>query len=352
MPTDTLTIRKWFDRHLHLRDEEMLEIVLPYTLRSQAAGAVIMGNLPHPFQTSRIDRAITYRGEIEALLPNKNCFNPVMTCYLTDETTPETVVRGYNEGVWRAVKLYLAGKAGTTNSNHGVKDLRNRYPVFAAMEKSGIPLLGHFESTDPETDEFDREIVSIYLHLEPIIKAFPGLKIVFEHITDGRSADFVAAAGENIYATVTAHHLMINRNAMFMGGMQPIHYCKPVPKREEHRIKIRQYVTSGHPRFGAGTDSAPHPQAAKVKPSGCAAGIFTAPAAPELYATVFDEENSLHHLEAFLSVNLLHLYGQKPSDETMTFERTPFTIPATVGLAFAIPVFKGSETIPWRLIGR
>jgi len=353
MTTDTITIPRWVDRHLHLRDGNMLEAVLPHTLSSQADAAVIMGNLPHPFETSRIDRAVSYRMEIEGLLPEGSTFKPIMTCYLTDAITPEEVVRGFKEGAWRAVKLYLAGANGTTNSGHGVKNLRGRYPVFAAMEKAGIPLLGHFETVEPGIDEFDREIISVHLDLAPLIKSFPALPIVFEHLSDGRAADFILSTGPNVYATVTAHHLMITRNNMFTGGMQPLNYCKPVPKLEKDRIRLREIVTSGNRRFGAGTDSAPHQQLVKSRCTGCAAGIYTAPAAPELYATVFDEGNAMEHLGPFLSENLLHLYGLAPSQKTMTLVREPFLIPEMLGpLVGGIYVFKGGETLPWKLVGR
>ncbi len=352
MGTDSITIPRWFDRHLHLRDGDMLRTVLPHTLASQATAAVIMGNLPPPNEISTIVKAIAYRDRIISMLPPGSDFTPIMTCYLTDETAPEDVVSGYKEGVWRAVKLYLArkdGSGGTSHSSRAVKDIRGRYPVFAAMEKEGIPLLGHFESVDPEIDEFDREMICLYLNVIPLHEAFPGLKIVFEHITDNRSAEFVVSAGDNVFATVTAHHLMINRNAMFDGGMNPFKYCKPVPKRDDHRRKVRAIVTAGHPRFGAGTDSAPWDEAAKARGFGCSAGIFTAPAAPELYATVFDEDGALDKLGAFMSVNLAEIYGLEPSKETMTLVRGSFTIPERVG---TVRVFKGGEILPWKLVGR
>jgi dihydroorotase len=215
------------------------------------------------------------------------------------------------------------------------------------MERAGIPLLGHFEAVEPDIDEFDREIVSLERDVQPLLTAFPGLRVVFEHITDGRVAAFIEGTSHLICATVTAHHLMINRNAMFAGGMNPLHYCKPVPKREESRLRLRRHVTSGNRKFGAGTDSAPHDESAKARPCGCAAGIFTAPCAVELYATVFDEDNALDNLGPFLSENFVELYGMKPSAETMTIERTPFEVPEKVG---GVRVFKGGETLPWRLV--
>jgi dihydroorotase len=272
-----------------------------------------------------------------------------MTCYLTDNTTAEEVMRGFKEGIWRAVKLYLAdrnGQGGTTNSSHGVKDLYGRYHIFGAMQQNGIPLLGHWEATEENVDEFDREIVSLERDLKPLLEAFPELPVVFEHVTDGRAADFIAESSYNIQATVTPHHLIINRNAMFWGGMNPINYCRPVPKREEHRLKVRKYATSGHHRFGAGTDSAPHVEEAKSRYYGCAAGIFM-PNAVEMYTKVFDEDDALPNLGAFLSKNFVGLYGMKESKETMTIARVPVRIPKTIG---GVQVFMGGEILPWSIV--
>jgi len=351
MKIDKVEIPRWFDRHLHIRDGEMLKIVLPRTLSQRATGAVIMGNLKDGDETSTIENTLAYRKRIDLIIPPESDFKPCMTLYLTDDITPDEVVRGFEEGAWRAVKMYIAGHGGiggTTNSGHGVKNLLGRYPVFEAMEKKGIPLLGHFEAVEKNVDEFDREIISVDRDLEPLIDTFPTLPVVFEHLTDGRAADFVADSGCNIHATVTAHHLMINRNDMFWGGMNPVHYCKPVPKRETHRLKVRKYVTSGNRRFGAGTDSAPHEETKKSQCYGCAAGIFTAPAAVEMYTTVFDEDDALEHLGPFLSQNFLDLYGMKVSLEMMTIERTMFLVPQKVG---TIQVFKGGTVLPWKLIG-
>ena len=327
---DTVTIPRWFDRHLHVRDGEMLKTVLPCTLKQHATGAVIMGNLKHPNEISTIAKAVAYRKRITSLIPTGNDFKPRMTLYLTDEISPEEVVCGFTTGAWCAVKLYMANQksqGGTTGSQHGVKNLLGRYPVFEAMERKGIPLLGHFEAVGEGVDEFDREIVSVERDLDPLLKEFPELPIVFEHITDGRAAEFVAEVNHNIQATVTAHHLMINRNAMFWDGMNPGYYCKPVPKHENHRRKVRRYVTSGNRRFGAGTDSAPHDEEAKSRCYGCAAGIFTAPNAVELYTTVFDEDNALEHLGPFLSENFLNFYGMEVNSEMMTIRRFPHRVP-------------------------
>lgn len=345
-----IIIPRWFDRHLHVRDGEMLKIVLPYTLNQYATGAMIMGNLKHPYQTSSIEKAVAYVRRIVSFLPNDSDFVPCMTLYLTDDISPEDVVRGYNKGAWQAVKLYMAnqeGKGGTTGSHAGVRNLKGRYKVFEAMEKAGIPLLGHFEAVEDNVDEFDREVVSLNRDLTPLLKAFPELPIVFEHVTDGRVADFVSEATHSLYATVTAHHLLINRNAMFSGGMNPVKYCKPVPKRESHRLRVRKHVTSGNPRFGAGTDSAPHDMEAKSRCCGCAAGIFTAPLAVELYTQVFAEDNALQHLGPFLSENFLHLYGMPVSEEMMVIRREEYVIPERVG---SIPVFMGGETLQWKLV--
>lgn len=362
MKENSVTIPRWFDRHLHIRDGEMMKTVLPCTLNQRATGAIIMPNLVDPI--SSIEKARAYRQRIDFVrndavflsqTTNKN-FLPCMTLYLTDHISPEEVVQGFREGAWVAVKLYMAnqkGQGGTTGSAHGVRNLLGRYPVFEAMEKHKIPLLGHFEAVEEDVDEFDREIVSVERDLKPILKSFPGLPVVFEHLTDGRAADFVAGYGccdehAMLFATVTTHHLMINRNAMFWGGMNPGHYCKPVPKRESHRQRVRKYVTEGHRRFGAGTDSAPHDEQMKSRCHGCAAGIFTAPAAVEMYATVFDEDNALEHLGPFLSENFVGIYGMNASTETITIERAAFIVPQKVG---GVQVFKGGKELPWKLVG-
>lgn len=348
MKIDKIEIPRWFDRHLHVRDDEMLKIVLPCTLNQRATGAVIIGNLKEPIST--IERALAYRERIKAALPPGSDFKPRMTLYLTDEIGPEEVVRGFEEDIWCAVKLFLTdqtGQGGSTGSKYAVRNILGRYPIFEAMEKRGIPLLSHSEVAEKDVDEFDREIVFVERHLIPLLQAFPCLPFVFEHITDGRAADFVAEADHNIHATVTLHHLIINRNAMFWNGMNPLNYCKPVPKREGHRLRVRKYVTSGNIRFGAGTDSAPHDEEAKTRCCGCAAGIFSAPEAVEGYATVFDEDNSLEHLGPFLSENFLHLYGMKVSSEKMMLERVSMLIPEKIG---TVRVFNGGRELSWRLV--
>lgn len=358
MKTDKLVIKRWFDRHLHIRKGAMMQDVFIHTLLQRPTGAVIMPN-PKGMEITYMERALQYREEMDDYQKRyfRMDFEPCLTLYLTDQTPPGEVVEGFRRRLWRAVKVYLVdqkGEGGTTNSHLGVRDLLGRYGVFEHMEEHQIPLLGHFEAPEDSCDEFDREIVSFERDVVPIMQKFPKLPIVFEHITDSRVAECIAMADHNIQATVTAHHLMINRNALFKGGLSPLHWCKPVAKREVHRLKIREYVTSGPPknpsrrkRFGAGTDSAPHDEDAKAKVCGCAAGIFTAPCAVELYTTVFDEENKLENLEDFLSKNFVELYGMKPSEETMTIERTPFEVPRKVG---NIHVFKGGETLPWKLV--
>jgi dihydroorotase len=280
-----------------------------------------------------------------------------MTLYLTDHITPEEVVHGFQVGAWCAVKLYMAdqsGKGGTTGSAHGVKNLLGRYPVFEAMEEHGIPLLGHFEAVERDVDEFDRERVSLERDVIPLLTKFPDLKVVMEHITTKEAAEFVALVAPTlnyeVYATVTAHHLMINRNAMFDGGMSPGYYCKPVAKREEHRRELCKYVTSKEygQYFGAGTDSAPHEDKKKALCYGCAAGIFTAPVAVELYTTVFDRENALDCLGPFLSENFLHLYGMEVSKEKMVLKRETQTIPSKVG---SVHVFSGGCPLEWKVVG-
>lgn len=365
MEINKLTVPRWFDRHLHVRDGEMLKMVLPCTLNQHAIGAVIMPNLMKPGgipdPVDSIEKAVAYKKRIEEVrdmyflnrIPyigrGERNFKPRIALYLTDDKSPAEVARGFKEDAWCAVKCYLAnqkGQGGTTGSQHGVRNFLGRYRVFESMEKHKIPLLGHFEAVEEDVDEFDREIVSVERDLMPLLKEFPELPVVFEHITDGRAADFVAEANYNIQATVTAHHLMINRNAMFWGGMNPVNYCRPVPKREAHRQRVRKYVTSGNRRFGAGTDSAPHDEEVKSRCYNCAAGIFV-PKAVEMYTTVFDEDDSLEHLGAFLSENFLNLYGMGVSKEMMTIERIPTTVPKKVG---SIQVFKGGTELPWTLV--
>ena len=343
-----IIVPRWFDRHLHIREGEMMAKVLPCTISQRATGALIMPNLAEP--VSNTVRALSYLSSIQDLIPPGSDFKPKLALYLTDDISPSEVVSGFQTGLWAAVKLYLAdkkGSGGTTNSSHGVRYLPGRYPVFAAMEKYKIPLLVHGELPESEVDEFDREIDFVYRELIPLLEAFPALPVVFEHVTDSRAAEIIAEHPANIRATVTAHHLMLSRNALFRSGLNPGHWCKPVLKREEHRLKIRKLVTSGHLRFGAGTDSAPHDLSKKTLCHGCAAGIFTAPIAVELYATVFEEDGALKNLGAFLSENFLSFYGMKASTEMMTLRKVLWRVPEKIG---NIPVFRGGTELSWKLV--
>ena len=342
---DTLTLRRPDDWHVHLRDGAMLKAVLPETARSFAR-AIIMPNLVPPVTT--IAAAEAYRARILAALPPDLAgrFTPLMTCYLTDDAKADEIERGFKSGVFTAVKLYPAN--ATTNSASGVTDLGKCRAVLAAMERLQMPLLIHGEVTDPAVDVFDRERVFIERHLTKLIKDFPGLKIVLEHVTTKDAVDFVRGAGPNLGATITAHHLVINRNAIFAGGLRPHMYCLPIAKRESHRLALRQAATSGDAKFFLGTDSAPHPIHDKEKDCGCA-GIFSAPAALEIYAQVFDEEHALDKLEAFASLNGPRFYGLPANDERITLKRGSWTVPAEIsGDAGAVRVFRGGERLSWK----
>ena len=294
---ETITLRRPDDWHVHLRDGEMLTTVLRYTAR-QFARAIVMPNLVPPVASVTAARA--YRERILAALPRDSDFVPLMTCYLTDATDPEEVDRGFQEGVFTAVKLYPA--RATTNSAFGVTDYDRVAPVLECMARLGMPLLIHGEVTDPEVDVFDREAVFIDRVLDPLRQRLPELRIVLEHVTTEEAVDYVTSAGPNLAATITAHHLVINRNAIFAGGIRPHLYCLPIAKREKHRRALRRAATSGNEKFFLGTDSAPHAVATKETACGCA-GIFTAPCALEIYAEVFEEEAALDRLEAFASLN-------------------------------------------------
>jgi dihydroorotase len=272
-------------------------------------------------------------------------FTPLMTCYLTDGTKPDEIERGFADKVWIAAKLYPAG--ATTNSASGVTDIRNIHPVLARMEEIGMTLCVHGEVTDPDVDVFDREAVFIERVLAPLVSQFPRLKIVFEHITTADAAKFVEQAGPNVAATITPQHLIINRNAIFAGGLRPHAYCLPVAKREAHRLAVRKVATSGSTKFFLGTDSAPHSREAKESACGCA-GIFNAPFALESYATVFEAEGALHRLEGFASINGAHFYGLPPNEQMVRIERAQVQVPEQIeGL---VP-FHAGEALPWRFIG-
>jgi len=337
--SQTLTISRPDDWHVHLRDGELLRKVAPFTAR-QFARAIVMPNLVPPITS--VDAARDYRKRIlEATEPG---FTPLMTSYLTDETDPNELERGFREGVWTAAKLYPAG--ATTNSASGVTDVRNIYPALARMEKIGMVLCVHGEVTDPAVDVFDREAMFIERILCKLIEDFPGLKIVLEHITTAEAADFVGSASENVAATVTPQHLIINRNALFAGGLRPHAYCLPVAKRESHRLAIRKAATSGTPKFFLGTDSAPHARHAKESACGCA-GIFNAPFALESYATVFEEEGALDKLEAFASVNGPRFYGLALNEGTVTLERAEVRVPDEID---GLVPFHAGETLRWRFV--
>lgn len=324
--TDTLTLARPDDWHLHLRDGAMLAAVCPESAR-HFARAIIMPNLVPPVVTGA--EASAYRERILAARPEGSTFTPLMTLYLTEDTDPSDVVQAHADGIVTAVKLYPAG--ATTNSASGVRDFDRVRPVFEAMAEAGIPLCVHGEVTDPEIDIFDREAVFIDRVLDPIRRATPGLKVVMEHITTGNGVDYVLSNAENLGATITTHHLIINRNHLLVGGIRPHYYCLPVAKREEHRLALRSAATSGDPRFFLGTDSAPHVDAAKETGCGCA-GCFTASNTLPLLAHVFEEDGALDRLEGFASRHGPAFYGLPVNDGTITLSKgeTPTAFPARI----------------------
>ena len=340
--TDTITIRRPDDWHVHLRDGEMLNLVAPYTVR-QFARAIVMPNLAPPVIT--VEQASAYRDRIVAAAGAG--FTPLMTCYLTNQVDPDELERGHAEGVWVAAKLYPAG--ATTNSAHGVTDIGNIYPALERMQDIGMILCVHGEVTDPEVDVFDREAVFIDRVMSRIVRDFPGLKIVFEHITTRQAAEFVADGPATVAATITPQHLQLNRNALFQGGLRPHAYCLPVVKREEHRLAVRRAAASGSTKFFLGTDSAPHVVGAKESSCGCA-GLFNAPFALEAYAQVFDEEGALDRLEGFASLHGPAFYGLPVNEGSVTLERAASQVPDSIGggLAAVVPYGAGSS-FGWRL---
>jgi len=340
-----LILRRPDDWHVHLRDGAMLEAVAPYTAR-QFARAIVMPNLDPPVAT--VAAAAAYRQRIVAAAKDSR-FTPLMACYLTDEADPSELAEGFRAGVFAAAKLYPAN--ATTNSAQGVTRIANIYPALEEMQRIGMPLLVHGEVTDPEVDVFDREAVFIDRIFSALARDFPGLKMVFEHITTADAAAFVLASGPNVAATVTPQHLHINRNAMFAGGLRPHAYCLPVAKREAHRLAVRRAAVSGSPKFFLGTDSAPHPLHAKESACGCA-GIFNAPFALESYATAFDEEGVLDRLEAFASEHGARFYGLELNAERVVLERKAAEVPATIPAAGGgIVPFHAGHTLPWRFAG-
>lgn len=341
---ERLTLRQPDDWHVHLRDDAMLASVVNYTAR-QFARAIVMPNLKPPVTTVAAARA--YRERILGAVEPSLDFTPLMTCYLTDGMDPGEVERGFAEGVFTACKLYPAH--ATTNSAAGVTDVRHIQGALEVMQRIGMPLLIHGEVTDHEVDIFDREAVFIDRVLKGLIVDFPALKVVFEHITTADAVAFVEASGPNVAATITPHHLAINRNAMFEGGIRPHFYCLPIAKRELHRIALRKAATSGSAKFFLGTDSAPHPVGDKESSCGCA-GIFNAPYALESYAAIFEEEGALDRLEAFASENGPRFYGLPLNSGSVTLERRPAPVPEVLRLEAADLVpFHAGEDLGWSL---
>lgn len=342
-----LVLRRPDDWHVHLRDGAMLAAVVNETAR-QFARAIVMPNLDPPVTT--VAAAEAYRARIQAALAPGLDFTPLMTAYLTDDIDPTEIVRGFKSGVLAAAKLYPAH--ATTNAAHGVTDVRLIYPVLELMQRMGMPLLLHGEVTDRQVDVFDREAVFIDRVLTRILSDFPALKIVFEHITTEEAVVFVASAGPNVGATITPHHLMINRNAMFEGGIRPHLYCLPVAKRERHRLALRRAATSGSPKYFLGTDSAPHAVGDKESACGCA-GIFNAPVALQSYATVFEEEGALDRFEAFASEHGPRLYGIPLNAGSIALERTPWQVPLTFAAADSRVVpFQAGAALAWTYRGQ
>jgi dihydroorotase len=341
-----LVMRRPDDWHVHLRDGDMLKAVAGHTAR-QFARAIVMPNLVPPVTT--VEAATAYRGRIIEAVGKGANFTPLMTCYLTDNAAPLEIERGFNEGVFTACKLYPAH--ATTNSSHGVTDIRNIYPVLETMQQIGMPLLVHGEVTDADVDIFDREAVFIERVLAPAAQKFPDLKIVFEHITTADAVAFVTESGDRIAATVTPHHLEYNRNAIFQGGIRPHYYCLPVAKREQHRLALRKAATSGSPKFFLGTDTAPHAVSAKETACGCA-GVFNAPFALESYAKTFEEEGALDKLEGFASEHGPRFYGLPLNEERIALERKELQVPDTfeAGSEKLVP-FHAGETLSWRFAG-
>lgn len=340
-----ITLIRPDDWHLHLRDGAVLNSVLPHTAR-QFARAIVMPNLKPPVTTTA--QALAYRDRILAALPHGSQFEPLMVLYLTNDTTPDEIRRAKASGLVHAVKLYPAG--ATTNSDAGVSDLRKCYPTLEALQEVNMPFLVHGEVTDPNIDLFDREAVFIDRVLQPLRHDMPELKVVFEHITTKDAAHYVAQADGPIAATITAHHLLYNRNEMFKGGMRPHFYCLPVLKREEHRQALVAAAISGNNRFFLGTDSAPHAKGLKEHACGCA-GCYTALHAMELYAQAFDTAGALDKLEAFASFNGPAFYGLPRNTETITLQRESWTVPAELPLGdTTIVPLNGGEVIHWKLV--
>ncbi len=341
---DRLTIQQPDDWHLHLRDGPALAAVVADTAR-QFGRAIVMPNLKPPVTT--VEQALRYRDRILAALTAGSAFEPLMTLYLTDDTPAEEISRARLSGRVHGVKLYPAG--ATTHSDAGVTRISRCFRALERMEETGLPLLIHGEVTDPQVDVFDREQVFLEEVLGPLVARFPGLKVVLEHITTRDAVHYVEVTGPNVAATITAHHLLMNRNALFMGGVRPHHYCLPVLKREEHREALVAAATSGNPKFFLGTDSAPHERGTKENACGCA-GIYTAHAALEFYAIAFEEAGALERLEGFASRFGADFYGLPHNRGTVTLVRRDWTVPESLpfGEGTLVPLRAG-ETLPWKL---
>jgi len=339
-----LTLTRPDDWHLHLRDDALMQSVLPDTAR-QFARAIVMPNLRPPVTTTA--QALEYRARILAALPAGAVFEPLMTLYLTDVTSAEEIRRAKASGVVHAVKLYPAG--ATTNSDAGVTDIRKTYAALEEMQRCGMPLLVHGEVTDSHIDVFDREAVFIERVMQPLLKDMPELRVVFEHITTKDAAQFVAEAPANIAATLTPQHLLYNRNAMLVGGIRPHYYCLPVLKRETHRVALVAAATSGSPKFFLGTDSAPHAQHTKENACGCA-GCYSAHSAIELYAEAFEAAGALDKLEGFASFYGADYYGLPRNTETITLRKEAWQVPASIGFGeHQLVPLRAGETMKWKL---
>ena len=340
----TITITRPDDWHLHLRDGAEMAAVLPDTAR-RFARAMVMPNLKPPITT--VDLARAYRDRIVAALPNGMNFTPLMTLYLTDNTTPQEIERAKASGIIHGVKLYPAG--ATTNSDSGVTDLRKVSTALAAMEDCDMPLLVHGEVTDAHVDIFDREHEFIERLLRPLVAQYPNLRLVLEHITTRQAAKFVVSAGANIAATITAHHLLLNRNALFQGGVRPHNYCLPVLKREEHRQALLKAATSGNPKFFLGTDSAPHARHTKETDCGCA-GVYSAYSAIELYAEAFESVGAIDKLEGFASFFGADFYRLSRNAQKITLTKTAMDIPAELKYgAHSLVPLRAGETVAWSI---
>lgn len=341
-----ISITRPDDWHLHLRDGAALKAVLADTAR-QFARAIVMPNLRPPVTTTEL--ALAYRQRILEALPAGMKFEPLMTLYLTDNTTAEEVIKAKASGLVHGVKLYPAG--ATTNSDSGVTSLDKCAKALEAMEKVGLPLLAHAEVTDSDIDVFDRELVFIERHMIPLLKKYPALKVVFEHITTKDAADFVALAPANVAATITAHHLLMNRNDMFKGGIQPHHYCLPVLKRESHRVALVKAATSGSAKFFLGTDSAPHAKHTKEAACGCA-GMYTARTAMELYAEAFESVSALDKLEGFASFYGADFYGLPRNTEQVTLVKESWKVPGSLPYDGDVLVpLRADQMVHWKFEG-